>query len=77
MPESSKVARYVRAVFLAGACVAQTVAAQADATKDFPSKPIRILVGMTAGGGNDTTARAIAQKLTDTWGRQVIVDNRP
>jgi tripartite-type tricarboxylate transporter receptor subunit TctC len=49
----------------------------ADAAKAYPSKPIRVLVGVTAGGGNDTTARAIAQKLMEAWGQQVIVDNRP
>jgi tripartite-type tricarboxylate transporter receptor subunit TctC len=51
--------------------------AQGNPAKDYPSKPIRILVGVAAGGGSDTTARAIAQKLTDAWGRQVVVDNRP
>ena len=51
--------------------------AQADGARDYPNKPIRILVGVTAGGGTDTTARAIAQKLTEAWGRQVVVDNRP
>jgi tripartite-type tricarboxylate transporter receptor subunit TctC len=32
------------------------------------------VVGLTAGGGGDTTARTIAQKLSEAWGRQVIVD---
>jgi tripartite-type tricarboxylate transporter receptor subunit TctC len=43
----------------------------------FPSKPVRVLVGFTPGGGPDITARYIAQKLSDTWKQQVIVDNRP
>src|SRR5215218_5385079 len=43
----------------------------------FPSKPIRIIVGFTPGGGPDITARHVAQKLTETWRQQVIVDNRP
>jgi tripartite-type tricarboxylate transporter receptor subunit TctC len=77
MPDSSKALRFATAVFLAGACLAQHATAQTDAAKDYPNKPIRILVGVTAGGGSDTTARAIAQKLTDAWGRQVVVDNRP
>jgi tripartite-type tricarboxylate transporter receptor subunit TctC len=50
--------------------------AQADPAKDFPSKPVRLIVGVAAGGGNDATARALAQKLTEKWGRQVVVDNR-
>ena len=40
-------------------------------------KPIRLLVGNAPGGGIDITARAVAQKLTDRWGRSVVVDNRP
>ena len=52
------------------------VYAQQDA-KDYPRKPIRIIVGFTPGGGPDITARYIAQKLTESWKQQVIVDNRP
>jgi tripartite-type tricarboxylate transporter receptor subunit TctC len=44
---------------------------------DWPTKPIRLLVGFAPGGGTDTTARAISQKLTASLGQQVIVDNRP
>jgi tripartite-type tricarboxylate transporter receptor subunit TctC len=44
---------------------------------DWPTKPIRLLVGFAPGGGTDVTARAISQKLTESLGQQVIVDNRP
>lgn len=44
--------------------------------QDFPNKPIRIVTS-EAGGGNDFTARLIAQGLTASWGQQVVVDNRP
>ena len=47
------------------------------ANNDFPMRPIRLIVPVSAGGGLDTTTRAIAQKLTQAWGQQVIVDNRP
>jgi tripartite-type tricarboxylate transporter receptor subunit TctC len=47
------------------------------AADEFPSKPVRILVGFTPGGGPDITARQIAQKLGELWKQQVIVENRP
>ena len=44
---------------------------------DYPSKPIRIIVPYPPGGFNDTLARTLGQKLTEKWGKPVIVDNRP
>ena len=51
--------------------------AHAQVPKDYPKRPIRIIITVAPGGGSDITARSIAQKLTDAWGQQVIVDNRP
>jgi tripartite-type tricarboxylate transporter receptor subunit TctC len=45
--------------------------------QQYPAKPIRLLVGFAAGGPSDVAARTIAQKLTEKWGQQVIVDIRP
>ncbi|MCX7136852.1 MAG: tripartite tricarboxylate transporter substrate binding protein [Proteobacteria bacterium] len=46
-------------------------------TTDYPNRPVRIIVPQTAGGAVDIVARAIAQKLSESWGQQVIIDNRP
>jgi len=43
----------------------------------YPSRPVRIVVGFGAGGGTDIAARAIAQKLSETFGTSFVVDNRP
>ena len=47
------------------------------AAQQYPQRPVRVLVGLAPGGGTDTYARLISQKLTDTMGQQFIVDNRP
>jgi tripartite-type tricarboxylate transporter receptor subunit TctC len=43
----------------------------------YPSRPVRIIVGVTAGGANDTVARLVAQSLTERFGQQFVVENRP
>jgi tripartite-type tricarboxylate transporter receptor subunit TctC len=47
------------------------------ATASFPDRPLRFIVPLAAGAGSDTTARAVAQKLGENIGHQVVVDNRP
>jgi tripartite-type tricarboxylate transporter receptor subunit TctC len=49
---------------------------QAAAQDSFPSKPIKLIVPLAAGGGIDFTARATAQKLSDVLGQQVVVENQ-
>jgi len=52
-------------------------ASAVSAAADFPNRPVRIVVPQPAGGGVDIYTRMISQKLAETWGQQVIVDNRP
>lgn len=42
----------------------------------YPSKPIRMLVGFSPGGGTDIAARIIGKKLSEMWNQQVVIDNR-
>src|SRR5262245_49642596 len=45
--------------------------------KTYPSRPIRIIVGNTAGAAQDIVSRLVAQRLADSMGQQTVVDNRP
>jgi tripartite-type tricarboxylate transporter receptor subunit TctC len=47
------------------------------ASAAYPERPIRLIVPVAPGGGNDIVARMLGQKLTEAWGQQVVVDNRP
>ena len=49
----------------------------AQTTENFPSRPIRIIVPFTAGSAADILARRLAPKMSENWGQQVVVDNRP
>ena len=60
------------ACFLAVAATAFPALAQT-----YPSRPVRLIVPYPPGGGNDTLARLFGGKLTEAWGQQVVVDNRP
>jgi tripartite-type tricarboxylate transporter receptor subunit TctC len=66
----------LRAMVIALAC-SSALAYSQQKPVDFPARPVRLLVGNAPGGGIDITARAVAQKLTERLGQQVVVDNRP
>ena len=51
--------------------------AQEDAARNFPTKPVRIIVGYVAGGGNDIIARVVSAKMSEGLGQPVIIENKP
>jgi len=63
----------VLSAWLAGA--GTTLYAQ-DAARNYPNKPVRVIIGQAPGGATDIVARALAQKLTEALGQTVVIDNR-
>jgi tripartite-type tricarboxylate transporter receptor subunit TctC len=57
--------------------VALVAASQSAPAQDYPARPVRIVTAYAPGGASDILARTIAQKLSEFWGRQVLVENRP
>ncbi len=66
----------VKAVALAVA-LAAAGAAHAATQDNYPTKPIRLVVPFTPGGSTDILARLVAKQITDVFGQQCIIDNRP
>jgi len=62
---------------LACAALAVTTAGAAFAQAGYPSKPVRMVVPSSAGGGTDIVARIMAPELSKRLGQQVVIDNRP
>jgi tripartite-type tricarboxylate transporter receptor subunit TctC len=46
-------------------------------SQTYPSKPVRVIVPLAAGGPTDVLARTISQNLSETWGQAMVIDNRP
>jgi tripartite-type tricarboxylate transporter receptor subunit TctC len=61
----------LKAVLAALACAALPAAAQ-----QWPQKPVKVVIGFTAGGTTDVVGRIVMQKLGDLWGQPVVVENR-
>src|SRR3977135_1233041 len=71
----SKFHGWVRLLGLAGLAFAS--AALGQGAKNYPDKPVRVVVGYWPGGLPDTIARLIGQKPADRWGQQFVVENKP
>ena len=59
------------------AIAAHPASAQGDPAANYPNRPIRLIVGFAAGGGNDLFARLVGQKLSENIGQPVIIENKP
>src|SRR5262249_23647247 len=68
---------FVRRVALACLCALAAAAPIAAAQETYPTRPIRIVVPFPAGGPTDILSRIVAQKMSESWGQPVVVENRP
>lgn len=64
----------IKYLFCAAAAL---LVAQSALAQNWPTRPIRVIVPYAAGGNTDYTARTVSAKLTEMWGQQINVDNRP
>ncbi len=62
---------------LAFSMLAAAVPAAAQSSAKFPTKPVRIIVAFPPGSSTDIVARVVGERLTELWGQNVIIDNRP
>ena len=68
----------MRACAVGATIAAALLAANAGASaQSYPERPVRVLIAFPAGGTIDTLGRIIAQKLTEAWGQNVVIENRP
>ena len=71
----SKFRGWVRLLGLAGLVFAS--AAPGQGVRNYPDKPVRVIVGYSPGGLPDTIARLVGQKLSERWNQQFVVENKP
>src|SRR5947209_600360 len=64
-------------LYLAAGAALQPVLCRLAPAEAYPSRPLRLVVGVVAGGANSTVARLVAQSLSERLGQQVVVENRP
>jgi tripartite-type tricarboxylate transporter receptor subunit TctC len=71
-----KTSKFVPLALAFTTCLSTTPASAADTTKDYPNRPVRMLVPNAPGSSVDTLSRIVASKLGEVLGQQVVADNR-
>src|SRR5689334_22412127 len=66
-----------QSIVLVGTIVCALCASSVYAQTDYPSKPVRIVIGTPAGGGSELMARYVGQQMTNAWKATVVVEPRP
>ena len=66
-----------RAFLRIAAATALPISARPTLAQAYPTRPVRLIVGYSAGGTADIVARIIAQRLTERLGQPVVVENKP
>jgi len=69
--------RFMAGVFAACALAVAPIPALAQSAADYPARPIQFVICYAPGGGLDVVGRIVAERLTRTLGKQVVVENRP
>src|SRR5437879_3289915 len=82
IPKFARRPRRMLANFGIGTLAALSIAAQCfavapAAAQDYPTRPVRVLVGFTPGAAADITARVLATRMSQILGQQVVVENKP
>lgn len=67
----------MRLCYFVAALLCATFMTSGARAQDYPTRPVRFVLGTAPGGSTDTIARIVAQGLSEAWGHNVIVDNRP
>src|SRR5262245_8645701 len=68
---------FARAMLVRIVALVLSVVGGSGLAQDYPGRPIRIVVGFSAGSTTDILARTVGQKMNKAWGQPVLVDNRP
>src|SRR5258706_12912563 len=71
-----RVGNFLNYLILCALTVTGLLAGNTACSQNYPTKPIRFIVGYTPGGAADILARAVGARFTEAWGQSVIVENR-